>query len=102
MIYSLVDVTKANSLNTYEYLDVRLTVIPTHIDDKSLTLSNRYSHSHLLSTRNALVRTKRLIFHGEGLISRIPIPTEMQGLIFDLYSCLRACNETVTMHITWV
>lgn len=35
MIYSLVETANANNLNTYKYLEMLLTVILTHIDDKN-------------------------------------------------------------------
>lgn len=34
IIYSLVETAKANHLNTYKYLEMLLTVIPQHMDDK--------------------------------------------------------------------
>ncbi len=34
MIYSLVETAKANRLNVYQYLDLLLSVIPEHMDDK--------------------------------------------------------------------
>lgn len=34
MLYSLVETAKANNLNTYKYLELLLTVIPQHMDDK--------------------------------------------------------------------
>ena len=36
MIYSLVETAKANNLNTYKYLEMRLTIIPDHMDDTNL------------------------------------------------------------------
>ena len=36
IIYSLVETAKANNLNTYKYLEMLLTVIPNHMDDKNL------------------------------------------------------------------
>ena len=34
MLYSLVETAKANNLNTYKYLEMLLTVIPNHMEDK--------------------------------------------------------------------
>jgi len=34
MLYSIVETAKANHLNTYKYLEMLLTVIPNHMDDK--------------------------------------------------------------------
>ena len=34
MLYSIIETAKANHLNTYKYLDMLLTVIPNHMDDK--------------------------------------------------------------------
>lgn len=34
MIYSLIETAKANGLNTYKYLEMLLTVIPNHMEDK--------------------------------------------------------------------
>ena len=34
MIYSLIETAKANGLNTYKYLELLLTVIPNHMEDK--------------------------------------------------------------------
>ena len=34
MIYSLVETAKANNLNPYKYLEMLLTVIPQHMEDK--------------------------------------------------------------------
>ena len=36
MIYSLVETAKANNLNSYKYLEMLLSVIPKHMDDKNL------------------------------------------------------------------
>jgi len=36
MIYSIVETAKANHLNTYEYLELLLTEIPKHMNDKNL------------------------------------------------------------------
>lgn len=36
MIYSIVETAKANNLSVHKYLDMLLTVIPKHMDDKSL------------------------------------------------------------------
>ena len=36
MIYSLIETAKANSLNTYKYLEMQLTVIPNHMNDTNL------------------------------------------------------------------
>ena len=36
MIYSLVETAKANNLNFYKYLEMLLSVIPKHMDDKNL------------------------------------------------------------------
>ncbi len=36
MIYSLVEMAKANQLNVYEYFELLLTEIPKHINDTSL------------------------------------------------------------------
>ncbi|MBP3882883.1 MAG: transposase domain-containing protein [Lachnospiraceae bacterium] len=36
IIYSLVETAKANNQNTYKYLEMLLTVIPNHMDDKNL------------------------------------------------------------------
>ena len=36
VIYSLVETAKANNLNTYKYLEMLLTLIPNHMDDKNL------------------------------------------------------------------
>ena len=35
IIYSLVETAKANNLRTYEYLELLLTEIPNHLDDKN-------------------------------------------------------------------
>ena len=35
VIYSLVETAKANNLRTYEYLELLLTEIPNHLDDKN-------------------------------------------------------------------
>lgn len=35
VIYSIVETAKANSLRTYEYLELLLTEIPQHLDDKN-------------------------------------------------------------------
>lgn len=35
VIYSLAETAKANNLRTYEYLELLLTEIPNHLDDKS-------------------------------------------------------------------
>ena len=35
VIYSLVETAKANNLRTYEYLELLLTEIPNHMDDKN-------------------------------------------------------------------
>lgn len=40
-IYSLVETAKANGLNTYQYLELLLTEIPAHMDDKSLSFLDR-------------------------------------------------------------
>ena len=40
MIYSIVETAKANYLNTYKYLELLLTEIPKHQDDKSLDFLN--------------------------------------------------------------
>lgn len=37
MIYSIVETAKANELNTYKYLELLLTELPKHIDDKNLS-----------------------------------------------------------------
>ena len=36
ILYSLVETAKANNLNTFEYFNLLLTEIPTHMDDKNL------------------------------------------------------------------
>ena len=36
MIYSIIETAKANNLNTYKYLELLLTVIPQHMNDKNL------------------------------------------------------------------
>ena len=36
MIYSLVENAKVNNLNTYNYLEMHLTIISQHMDDKNL------------------------------------------------------------------
>ena len=36
LIYSLEETAKANNLNTYKYLEILLTVIPNHMNDKIL------------------------------------------------------------------
>ena len=35
IIYSIVETAKANNLRTYDYLELLLTEIPNHIDDKN-------------------------------------------------------------------
>ena len=37
MIYSIVETAKANELNTYKYLELLLTTLPKHTEDKKLT-----------------------------------------------------------------
>ncbi len=37
MIYSIIETTKANELNTYKYLELLLTEIPQHMNDKDLS-----------------------------------------------------------------
>ena len=36
ILYSLVETAKANQINTYKYLELLLTEIPKHMDDKNL------------------------------------------------------------------
>lgn len=36
MIYSIIETAKANELNTYQYLELLLTELPKHVDDKNL------------------------------------------------------------------
>ena len=36
MLYSIVETAKANGLNTYQYLELLLTELPKHLDDKDL------------------------------------------------------------------
>lgn len=37
MIYSIIETAKANNLNTYKYLELLLTIIPKHMDDKDMS-----------------------------------------------------------------
>ena len=37
IIYSIVETAKANNLRTYDYLELLLTEIPNHMDDKDLS-----------------------------------------------------------------
>ena len=37
MIYSIVETAKANELNTYKYLELLLSELPKHTEDKNLT-----------------------------------------------------------------
>ena len=36
MLYSIVETAKANNLNTYQYLELLLTELPKHVEDKNL------------------------------------------------------------------
>lgn len=36
MLYSIVETAKANGLNTYQYLELLLTELPKHLEDKDL------------------------------------------------------------------
>ena len=36
MLYSIVETAKANGLNTYKYLELLLTELPQHLEDKNL------------------------------------------------------------------
>lgn len=37
MIYSIIETAKANELNTYQYLELLLTELPKHSEDKNLS-----------------------------------------------------------------
>lgn len=41
VMYSLVESAKANHLNTYKYLELLLTEIPQHMEDKDLSFLDR-------------------------------------------------------------
>lgn len=37
MLYSIVETAKANGINTYQYLELLLTELPKHVEDKNLS-----------------------------------------------------------------
>lgn len=66
VIYSIVETAKANNLNIYDYLELLLSEIPNHMDDKNLDfldkllpwsdfVQNKCSKSKLKSVLNILV-----------------------------------------------
>lgn len=82
ILYRLVETTKANMANTFEYFNLLLTEIPQHIDDKDLIFVENFFHGHPASIKNAQPIQKVLIFQCTYLFCKFfSILAKMPGFL---------------------
>lgn len=84
MIYSIIETAKANELNTYQYLELLLTELPKHSEDKNLSFLDELLPWSPRVQKECQVNTKNLNF--SRFIKIYFILAEMRGFLLVWYS----------------
>ena len=86
IIYSLVETAKANHLNTYKYLEMLLTVIPQHMDDKDTSFLDALLPWSSVVQQECLSGQKTI----KPYLWRMSNPCRNAGIFVMWYSCQSA------------